>query len=133
MITDMGNVIESLNFFGWIIACYVGWRTYRWNNRSDLDAFTHQIICCLMWVFAGLGLSAFWFAISRFLHAENTHWHLLMFEWRWLVVLTTQAMIGWGALSFVILIDEHGALKKYSVFATAAIIAIGLGFYDSRF
>ena len=126
---DMGNVIESWNFFAWIIACYVGWRTYRWKQRSDLDEFTHKVICCLMWIFAGIGLSAFWFAMSRFLHNGEGPWQEFMYEWRWVLITVTKAMMGWGALSFVVLIDETKRLKKYTVFAAAAVVAFGLGFY----
>ena len=127
---NTGNVIESWNFFTWFLACYVGWRTFRWKQRSDLDDFTHKVICCLMWVFAGLGLSAFWFAMSRFLHLpDGNPWNIFMYEWRWTVVTTTKLMIGWGGISFAMLIDESSALKKYSVFAAAAVAAFGLGFY----
>ena len=128
---DFGNVIESVNFFTCIVAAYVGWRIYRWHQRSDLDEFTKKVICALAWVFAGIGISAGWFAVSRFLHLpDGDHWHALMYEWRWLLVTSTKAMIAWGALSFVALIDETSMLKKYLVFAAAVIAAGALGFSE---
>ena len=126
---DMSNVIESGNFFVLIIACYVVWRTVRWRMRSDLDPFTRSVICCWLFVFMGIGINRGWFAMSRFLHDEGSHWQAIMFEWRWLLVVSTATMAGWGALSFVEMIDESGSWKKYWVFSAAVVSSLGLGFY----
>ena len=124
-----GNVIESANFFVLIIACYVGWRTTKWTRRTDVDPFTRWVICCWMFVFAGIGFNRGWFAMSRFLHTDDDYWHAFMFEFRWLVVVITSGLVGWGAVSFTMMIDEASDLKKWVVFVASAVAAIGLGFY----
>lgn len=124
-----GNLIEAGNFFVLIISCYVGWRIFRWRQRSDIEKATSWIVCSWMFVFGGIGLNRGWFAISRFLHDDDSHWQSFMFEWRFMLVLATSALVGWGAVTFTSMIDEDEAAKKYGVFAAAAIAAFGLGFY----
>ena len=126
---DTGNLIKSGNFFVLIIAGYALWRTCHWRSRSDLNYFTRQVICCWMFVFLGIAINRGWFAMSRFLSNSDSTWQSFMFEWRWLLVISTASIVGWGVVSFVEMIDEAQFWKKYCVFAVSAAAAFGLGFY----
>jgi hypothetical protein len=124
-----GDLIESANFFVLIIALFVGWRHIKWRRRSDINEVTRWIICCWMFVFAGVGISKGWFASSRFFHDPGEKWSLAMYEWRWLLVMLTAGLIGWGAVSFTSMIDDDPRWKQVFVFGAAAVVAFGMGFY----
>jgi len=121
--------IKSGNLFVFLISCYAVYRYWVWWHRSDISAFTRNVIASFALIFAATACNKLWFFMARQISHPTETWHPLMYEWRWLLVSITSAGTGAGAVYFVGLIDENSRLKNIMIFSIAFIAAYGLGFY----
>ena len=121
--------IESDNFWWMIVALFAAYRVMVWKLSNHLSPFVKIVVCAWAFMFTASGANHGWFAISRHFSESDEPFSLMMYEWRWLVIMLTVFMFNWGMVSFLQLIDEFSDGKKYALFLLSYTASRLMGIY----
>ena len=101
----------------------------RRHNANHISGFNQLVIKAWGWIAGAIFVNAGWYALSRHLAEPGERWNATMFEWRWLMALSTSAAFAYGMLSFVRLIEDFSVTVQWSMFTILVATAFALGVY----
>ena len=127
MVNDLA--IESTNFLLAFTAIYGAWMAIRWKIRNHISPETSAIVFAWSLIFLSVGIRAGWFALSRDLSDNGSHWNSIMFEYRYILVILTAAMFCWGMFSFIRHIEEVSIKAQGWIFSGLIAISLVWGYF----
>ena len=121
------KVIESSNFFWAGVSMYLWYRCSRYKAFADKE--TGKALSGLQWMFMASALNHGWFAVSRHLKDEGSHWNAVMFEWRGFWVLMTALLFVYGSFAIVQHLEGAKTSTLGMVAVGMAVLSFSAGFF----
>lgn len=121
--------IETANFLIVMFSIFGVYSAITWRRGGKINNNNREAIEAWIWIFASVGISAGWFAISRDTAPPAVNFNPDMYEWRWLVKTLVALAFGWGMLKFIGLIEGYSARRKIGFCAVFFMISLIMGIF----